>query len=193
MSLIVQKFGGSSVANAERVYNVADIITSTYKAGNQVIVVVSARVCVADHLKLDRSKAQHSLNKPLRDLDCLDFIIAEGVCVSLQKSEGYLNIAAKLFNGEIVVSDEGLKHTSDKRERRQQQHRAQHDRDGIQEILSPRTENVKLQHQLASSDNDGCQHSEQHCEECGRGYIDKRVQHLLFGGEAVQAVALGEQ
>ena len=33
MSLIVQKFGGSSVANAERIYNVADIITSTYKEG----------------------------------------------------------------------------------------------------------------------------------------------------------------
>ena len=28
MSLIVQKFGGSSVANAERVFNVADIVTS---------------------------------------------------------------------------------------------------------------------------------------------------------------------
>ena len=34
MGLIVQKFGGSSVANAERVFNVADIVTSTYKAGH---------------------------------------------------------------------------------------------------------------------------------------------------------------
>ena len=32
MGLIVQKFGGSSVANAERVFNVADIVTNTYKA-----------------------------------------------------------------------------------------------------------------------------------------------------------------
>lgn len=31
MSLIVQKFGGSSVANAERVMNVAKIVTDTYK------------------------------------------------------------------------------------------------------------------------------------------------------------------
>ena len=30
MALIVQKFGGSSVANAERVFNVADIVTKTY-------------------------------------------------------------------------------------------------------------------------------------------------------------------
>ena len=43
MSLIVQKFGGTSVANTERLMNVADIVTSTYKAGNQVVVVVSAQ------------------------------------------------------------------------------------------------------------------------------------------------------
>ena len=43
MSLIVQKFGGSSVANAERVMNVARIVTDTYKAGNDVVVVVSAQ------------------------------------------------------------------------------------------------------------------------------------------------------
>ena len=43
MSLIVQKFGGSSVANAERVFHVAKIITDTYKLGNDVIVVVSAQ------------------------------------------------------------------------------------------------------------------------------------------------------
>ena len=38
MALIVQKFGGSSVANADRVRNVASIITDTYKAGNDVVV-----------------------------------------------------------------------------------------------------------------------------------------------------------
>ena len=43
MSLIVQKFGGSSVADAERVFNVAGIVTDTYKKGNDVVVVVSAQ------------------------------------------------------------------------------------------------------------------------------------------------------
>ena len=43
MGLIVQKFGGSSVANAERVMNVARIVTDTYKQGNDVVVVVSAQ------------------------------------------------------------------------------------------------------------------------------------------------------
>ena len=50
MALIVQKFGGSSVANAERVMNVAGIITDTYKQGNSVIVVVSAQGDTTDDL-----------------------------------------------------------------------------------------------------------------------------------------------
>ncbi len=43
MSLIVQKFGGTSVANAERVMNVAKIVTDTFAQGNDVVVVVSAQ------------------------------------------------------------------------------------------------------------------------------------------------------
>ena len=43
MSLIVQKFGGTSVADAERVMNVARIVTDTYAKGNDVVVVVSAQ------------------------------------------------------------------------------------------------------------------------------------------------------
>lgn len=50
MGLIVQKFGGSSVANAERVMNVAKIVTDTYKQGNDVIVVVSAQGDTTDDL-----------------------------------------------------------------------------------------------------------------------------------------------
>ena len=48
--LIVQKFGGSSVANAERVFNVAQIITDTYRQGNDVVVVVSAQGDTTDDL-----------------------------------------------------------------------------------------------------------------------------------------------
>ena len=43
MDLIVQKFGGPSVANAERVEHVADLITRTYDKGNNVLAVVSAQ------------------------------------------------------------------------------------------------------------------------------------------------------
>ena len=50
MSLIVQKFGGSSVANAERVMNVASIVTDTFAKGNDVVVVVSAQGDTTDDL-----------------------------------------------------------------------------------------------------------------------------------------------
>ena len=50
MALIVQKFGGSSVANADRVMNVARIVTDTYKVGNDVVVVVSAQGDTTDDL-----------------------------------------------------------------------------------------------------------------------------------------------
>ena len=50
MGLIVQKFGGSSVANAERVMNVASIVTDTYAKGNDVVVVVSAQGDTTDDL-----------------------------------------------------------------------------------------------------------------------------------------------
>lgn len=50
MSLIVQKFGGSSVADKDRVMNVASIVAETYKKGNDVVVVVSAQGDTTDDL-----------------------------------------------------------------------------------------------------------------------------------------------
>jgi len=50
VSLIVQKFGGSSVRDAERVMNVARRIVDTYKTGNSVVVVVSAQGDTTDDL-----------------------------------------------------------------------------------------------------------------------------------------------
>ena len=50
MSLIVQKFGGSSVANTERILHVAELITNTYKRGNDVVVVLSAQGDTTDDL-----------------------------------------------------------------------------------------------------------------------------------------------
>ena len=50
MGLIVQKFGGSSVRDAERVMNVAKRITETYQAGNSVVVAVSAQGDTTDDL-----------------------------------------------------------------------------------------------------------------------------------------------
>ena len=50
MSLIVQKFGGSSVKDAKSIWNVADVIAETYRAGNDVIVVLSAQGDTTDEL-----------------------------------------------------------------------------------------------------------------------------------------------
>ena len=50
MGLIVQKFGGTSVANTERLRNVARIITETYRQGNQVVAVLSAQGDTTDDL-----------------------------------------------------------------------------------------------------------------------------------------------
>lgn len=55
MALIVQKFGGSSVRDAERVMNVAKIVTDTYAKGNDVIVVVSAQGDTTD-LLIEKAK-----------------------------------------------------------------------------------------------------------------------------------------
>ena len=50
MALIVKKFGGSSVANAERVFNVANRIIEDYKKGNDIVTVVSAQGDTTDEL-----------------------------------------------------------------------------------------------------------------------------------------------
>ncbi len=69
MALIVQKFGGSSVRDAERLFNVADIVTSTYRAGNDVVVVVSAQGDTTDDLI---AKAKEINKKPSkREMDQL--------------------------------------------------------------------------------------------------------------------------
>lgn len=50
MGLVVQKYGGTSVKDAERVMNVAERIVETYKAGNGVVVAVSAQGDTTDDL-----------------------------------------------------------------------------------------------------------------------------------------------
>ncbi len=67
--LVVQKFGGSSVANAERVRNVASIVADTYKEGNDVIVVVSAQGDTTDDLIEKAGELNPSASK--RELDML--------------------------------------------------------------------------------------------------------------------------
>lgn len=69
MKLIVQKFGGSSVRDAQRVQNVAGIIADTYRAGNSVIVVLSAQGDTTDEL-IEKAK-EISDNPSKREMDML--------------------------------------------------------------------------------------------------------------------------
>ena len=69
MALIVQKFGGSSVADVDRVRHVAGIITDTYKAGNDVVVVLSAQGKTTD--KLLAMAEQYNPRASKRELDQL--------------------------------------------------------------------------------------------------------------------------
>jgi len=69
MSLIVQKFGGSSVANAEGINRVAKRVIETREAGNDVVVVVSAMGDTTDEL-LDLA-AQVTPEGPAREMDML--------------------------------------------------------------------------------------------------------------------------
>ncbi len=81
MSLMVKKFGGSSVANAERVFNVARIITEDYKKGNDVIVVVSAQGDTTDDL-IAKAKEINPEGGSKRELDML-LSAGEQISISL--------------------------------------------------------------------------------------------------------------
>lgn len=78
MALIVKKFGGSSVANAERVNNVARIVTDEYKKGNNVVVVVSAQGDTTDDL-IDKAK---EIN-PIASKREMDMLLSAGEQISI--------------------------------------------------------------------------------------------------------------
>ncbi len=90
MALIVQKFGGSSVADVDRVRHVAGIITDTYKAGNDVVVVLSAQGKTTD--KLLAMAQEYNPKASKRELDQL---LSTGeqqsvaLCAMMIQSMGY--------------------------------------------------------------------------------------------------------
>ncbi len=78
MGLIVQKYGGTSVKDAERVMNVARRITDAYKAGNNVVVAVSAQGDTTDDL-IEKAKEINE-NASKREMDML---LATGEQISI--------------------------------------------------------------------------------------------------------------
>ena len=78
MGLIIQKFGGTSVADAERLRNVAKIITDTYKAGNQVVAVLSAQGDTTDDL-IEKAK---EINPEVSNRE-MDMLLSTGEQISV--------------------------------------------------------------------------------------------------------------
>ena len=80
MGLIVQKFGGSSVKDRDRIFNVARIVMNTRNAGNDVVVVVSAQGDTTDDLI---TKAAEITSDPShREMDML-LAAGEEISISL--------------------------------------------------------------------------------------------------------------
>ena len=69
MSLIVQKYGGTSVADIEHIRNVASRVTKTYDQGNDVVVILSAMAGITDRLIGMAREASENPDK--RELDVL--------------------------------------------------------------------------------------------------------------------------
>ena len=80
MGLIVQKYGGTSVKDAERVMNVARRLTDAYKAGNNVVVAVSAQGDTTDDL-IEKAK-EINPNASKREMDML-LSTGEQISISL--------------------------------------------------------------------------------------------------------------
>jgi aspartate kinase len=69
MALIVQKFGGTSVADVSRIHNVAKRVTKAYDQGNDVVVILSAMAGVTDRLIGLANEASETPDR--RELDVL--------------------------------------------------------------------------------------------------------------------------
>ena len=78
MAIIVQKFGGSSVADAAKVNNVANRVVETYREGNSVVVVVSAQGDTTD----DLIEKAHEINSNPSKRE-MDMLLATGEQISI--------------------------------------------------------------------------------------------------------------
>jgi aspartate kinase len=106
MSLLVQKFGGTSVADADRIRAVADHVARSRRAGDQVVVVVSAMGKTTDELV--RLADDVSATQPDREVDMLlsagERITMSLLCMALAD----LGVDARSFTGSQagIITDE---------------------------------------------------------------------------------------
>ena len=104
MALVVQKYGGSSVSDAERIRRVAERIVETKKAGNDVVVVVSAMGDTTDDL-LDLARQVCPAPPPARDGHAVD-----GPGAGKGRSDGHHKMAAPKNEFDTAVRSSGAAH-----------------------------------------------------------------------------------
>ncbi|MDR4499071.1 MAG: aspartate kinase [Candidatus Scalindua sp.] len=100
MQLIVQKFGGTSVADATRIKYAAERVTNTFSEGNQVIVIVSARGKMTDELL----ELAFEINKKpsTRELDMLLSTGEQMSCALMAMAIHSLGFPAVSFSGRQI-------------------------------------------------------------------------------------------
>ena len=101
VSLVVQKYGGSSVADAESIKRVAKRIVAAKRAGSEVVVVVSAMGDTTDEL-IDLAQQV----SPLPEGRELDMLLTSGERISmalLAMAIGSLGVEARSFTGSLSL------------------------------------------------------------------------------------------
>lgn len=86
MGIIVQKFGGSSVATTEKLFNVCNHISKEYEKGNKVVVVVSAQGKTTDKLVSEEAEITENPNKREHDV-----LVSTGEQITISKLVMCLN------------------------------------------------------------------------------------------------------
>ncbi|MCM8815922.1 MAG: aspartate kinase [Candidatus Omnitrophica bacterium] len=87
MAIIVQKYGGSSVADTEKIKKVAEKVVNTHRKGNKVVVVVSAMGKTTDNL-ISLARQIHP-SPPTREMDLLlstgELVSVALLCMAIEK------------------------------------------------------------------------------------------------------------
>jgi aspartate kinase len=100
MSLIVQKYGGTSVANLDRIQHVAKRVAKTYDLGNDVVVILSAMAGITDGLTNMASEITEEPDK--RELDVLLATGEQTTCALLAIKLKSMNYPAESLLGHQV-------------------------------------------------------------------------------------------
>jgi aspartate kinase len=109
MALIVQKFGGTSVGDAQRIRSVADHVATTRAAGNEVVVVVSAMGQFTD--ELIRLAHGVSTTRPAREMDML-LTAGERISMALMSMAlGAVGVESASFTGSQAGIITDTRHT----------------------------------------------------------------------------------